>query len=160
RFFSDASLEPFRIELDRFGVRYELENPKAIGLATNFTAQVTTNDKQGESRSETIRVNEPLANGSAHTYLLGNRYAPAVTVRDPQGSVVWTDSVPFLPQDGNLTSIGVIKVPDGLAEQLGMVGFYYPTAAETASGAMTSAYPDLISPVLSLRVYSGNLGLD
>jgi cytochrome c biogenesis protein len=73
---------------------------------------------------------------------------------------VFTDSVPFLPQDANLTSIGVVKVPDGMPEQLGMVGFFYPTQSELASGAYTSSYPDLILPVLTLNVYEGDLGID
>jgi len=68
--------------------------------------------------------------------------------------------VPFLPQDANLTSIGVVKVPDGLPEQVGMVGFFYPTQSVLASGAYTSSYPDLILPVLTLNVYQGDLGID
>ena len=28
-----------------------------------------------------------------------------------------------------MTSLGVVKVPDGLPEQLGLVGFFYPTQA-------------------------------
>jgi cytochrome c biogenesis protein len=74
--------------------------------------------------------------------------------------VVWTDSVPFLPQDGNLTSLGVIKIPDGLEEQIGMIGFLYPTAYELETGAYTSTYPDLVFPVLTLNVYSGDLGIN
>ena len=68
--------------------------------------------------------------------------------------------MPFLPQDANLTSIGVVKVPDGLDEQLGMVGFFYPTQTTLSSGAYASSYPDLVYPVLTLNVYAGDLGLD
>ena len=68
--------------------------------------------------------------------------------------------MPFLPQDPRLTSLGVIKIPDGLAEQLGMVGFFYPTVATLESGALASGYPDLLAPLLTLRVYQGDLGLD
>jgi len=93
-------------------------------------------------------------------FLLGNGYAPTITVRDPEGTVVWTDSVPFLPQDAHLTSLGVVKVPDGLAEQVGMIGFFYPTRATLESGALTSGYPELLDPLLTLRVYTGDLGLD
>jgi cytochrome c biogenesis protein len=81
-------------------------------------------------------------------------------VRDPDGDIVFTDSIPFLPQDANLTSIGVVKVPDGLAEQIGMVGFFYPTQSTLSSGAYTSSYPDLVYPVLTLNVYSGDLGIN
>jgi cytochrome c biogenesis protein len=160
RFFDDASLEPFRIALDEFTVRYELENRDAIGQATNFTAKVTTTEPGGEPTHAEVKVNSPLEIGGSQVYLLGNGYAPTLTVRDPQGTVVWTDSVPFLPQDANLTSVGVVKVPDGLAEQVGMVGFFYPTAATLDSGAFASGYPDLLDPLLTLRVYTGDLGLN
>jgi cytochrome c biogenesis protein len=81
-------------------------------------------------------------------------------VRNPEGEIVFTDAVPFLPQDANLTSIGVVKVPDGLDDQVGMVGFFYPTQSTLGSGAYTSSYPDLIYPVLTLNVYQGDLGID
>ena len=160
RFFESDSLEPFRIALDDFSVRYELENTDALGQATNFVASVTTTQAGAEPQQSEIRVNSPLEIGGSQVYLLGNGYAPTITVRDPDGNVVWTDSVPFLPQDANLTSLGVVKVPDGLAEQVGIVGFFYPTAATLDSGALASGYPDLLDPVLQLSVYTGDLGLD
>jgi cytochrome c biogenesis protein len=159
RFFGSDSLEPFRISLDKFTVAYELKNTNAIGQATNFNAAVTTTEPGSDPQQADIRVNSPLDIGGSQVYLLGNGYAPTLVVRDPEGTIVWTDSVPFLPQDAKLTSLGVIKVPDGLAEQVGMVGFFYPTAAELPTGALASGYPDLLNPVLQLTVYTGDLGL-
>jgi cytochrome c biogenesis protein len=66
----------------------------------------------------------------------------------------------FLPQDSNMTSLGVIKVPDALPEQVGIIAFFYPTAEQLESGAYTSIYPDPIDPLLTMNVYSGDLGLD
>jgi cytochrome c biogenesis protein len=160
RFFSGDALVPFRIALDDFSAVYELKNQHAIGQPTDYTASVTTSEPGRAATKSQIKVNSPLEIGGSEVYLLGNGYAPTIVVRDPAGNVVWTDSVPFLPQDAKLTSVGVIKVPDGLAEQLGMVGFFYPTAATLPSGAFASAYPDLLDPLLTLRVYSGDLGLD
>lgn len=69
------------------------------------------------------------------------------------------DTVPFLPQDANLTSLGIVKVPDGLAEQVGLVGMLYPTRATTdILGAFASSYPDLLDPVVTFNVYVGDLG--
>jgi cytochrome c biogenesis protein len=160
RFFSSNVLEPYRISLDEFRATYELQNTQAIGQATDYSADVTTTTPGGDTGKATVKVNEPLAIGGTDIFLLGNGYAPTVVVRDPAGTIVWTDSTPFLPQDPKLTSIGVIKIPDGLAEQLGLVGFFYPTAAKLPTGAFTSGFPDLLDPVLSLQVYSGDLGLD
>ena len=160
RFFDDTSLEPYKLTLDDFDVVYEEENLKAYGQPLDFTADVTITPRGEEAQTRQVKVNGPARTGGTDVYLLGNGYAPTITVKDPNGVVVFTDSVPFLPQDANLTSLGVIKVPDGLAEQLGMIGFFYPTQATADSGAFFSSYPDLQYPLLTLNVYSGDLGLD
>lgn len=59
-----------------------------------------------------------------------------------------------------MTSLGIIKIPDGLPEQVGLVGFFYPTQGVLPSGAFTSIYPDVANPVLTLNVFSGDLGID
>ncbi|MET1051704.1 MAG: cytochrome c biogenesis protein ResB [Mycetocola sp.] len=160
RFFDPDTLAPYALTLDSFEVEYEQENLDAYGQPIDYLAKVTTRLPNGESGERTVKVNDPLRFEGTDVYLLGNGYAPTITVRDPDGTVVFTDSVPFLPQDANLTSLGVIKIPDGLDEQIGMIGFLYPTAYELDSGAYTSTYPDLVFPVLTLNVYSGDLGID
>ncbi|PSL37065.1 cytochrome c biogenesis protein [Labedella gwakjiensis] len=160
RFFDEDSLSPYALNLDSFDVTYETANLDAYGQPIDFTAHVTTTTPDGESSDQEIKVNHPLRFEGTDVFLLGNGYAPTITVRDPDGKVVFTDSVPFLPQDANLTSIGVVKIPDGLSEQVGMVGFFYPTAQPLDDGAFTSTYPDLVLPILSLNVYTGDLGID
>ena len=160
RFFTDTRLTPYSLTLENLDVTYETRNRNAIGQPIDFTAHVTVQGQGGEPEDRTVKVNEPLYTHGTDVYLLGNGYAPTITVRNADGEVVFTDAVPFLPQDANLTSIGVVKVPDGMPEQLGMVGFLYPTQTQLASGAYTSSYPDLILPVLTLNVYKGDLGID
>ena len=160
RFFNSSSLPPYTITLDKFTTVYEEQNANAIGQPVDYTAEVTTQIKGQEPQKQVIKVNEPLRIEGTDVYLLGNGYAPTVTVRDPEGNVIFTDSVNFLPQDKNLTSLGVIKLPDGLKEQVGLIGFFYPTVSEGHSGAFFSMYPDLVDPRLTLDVYSGDLGLD
>ena len=141
RFFDDESLAPYKMKLDDFAVDYETENLKAYGQPLDFTADVTVGRADADAEPATVKVNGPLRTGGTDVYLLGNGYAPTITVRDPAGTVVFTDSIPFLPQDANLTSLGVVKVPDGLAEQLGMIGFFYPTQAEARSGRLLLQLP-------------------
>ena len=160
RFFNPSTLPPYTITLDSFDVKYEEQNPNAIGKPLDYTANVTVEVKGEEPQKQQLKVNEPLRVANTDVYLLGNGYSPTVTVRDADGNVVFTDSVNFLPQDSNLTSLGVIKLPDGLSEQVGLIGFFYPTVSEGHSGAYFSMYPDLVDPLLTLDVYSGNLGLD
>jgi len=160
RFFADSALEPYSIALDSFVPVYEQQNRDAIGQAIDFTANVTTTLRGEASTSGQIKVNEPLAVGDTNVYLLGNGYAPILTVRDANEKIVWSQPTACLPFDSNLGSTCVIKIPDGLDEQVGMLGFLYPTRGELSSGALASVYPDLISPVLTLEVYEGDLGLD
>lgn len=160
RFFNSSTLTPYTIQLDKFTAVYEEKNSNAIGQPVDFTAEVTTQIQNEAPVKQTIKVNEPLRIAGTDVYLLGNGYAPTITVRDPEGNVIFTDSVNFLPQDKNLTSLGVVKLPDGLAEQVGLIGFFYPTVSEGHSGAYFSMYPDLIDPRLTLDVYAGDLGLD
>ncbi|WP_407343436.1 cytochrome c biogenesis protein ResB [Pengzhenrongella phosphoraccumulans] len=155
--FDPTSLVPFSLTLDRFTARFDAET-----LASRyFRADVTVRNPDGTERPETIRVNHPLDAGGAKIYLMGNGYAPDVTVRDPAGLVAFAGPVPFLPSDTVYTSRGVIKVPDvSTGDQLGMVGFLLPTALETSPGLWRSVNPQPNAPLLVLSVWTGDLGLD
>jgi cytochrome c biogenesis protein len=160
RFFEPAALEPYSVALDRFVPIYEEDNINALGQAVDYTASVITTTQGGAPQASEIKVNEPLNIGQTQVYLLGNGYAPVVTVRDASGTVVFSQPTACLPQDANLTSLCIIKVADGLDEQIGMRGFLYPTTVALESGALTSNFPDLLNPTLTLEVYTGDLGLD
>lgn len=159
RFFDEHSLEPYGVQLNSFEPKYQLDTVKNAWMPVDFTADVTVTDDSG-SREAVLKVNDPLTVGGSSMYLLGNGFAPVITVRDAQGAVVFSQPVVFLSQDANLTSVGVVKVPDGLSEQLGMKGFFYPTATELDSGALTSSNPNPDLPTVTFNVYTGDLGLD
>ncbi|MCF8524486.1 MAG: cytochrome c biogenesis protein ResB [Aquiluna sp.] len=154
-FFDESQLSPFSVRLDDFQVLYDLQNPNNLGQPIDFIASVTSEGKQSE-----VRVNYPLEAPGASIYLTGNGFAPVITVFDGEGNVAFSGPSVFLPQDSNMTSLGVIKVPDALPEQVGIIAFFYPTAEQLESGAYTSIYPDPIDPLLTMNVYSGDLGLD
>ena len=158
-FFYEGELEPFTLKLDKFSVLYDLNNRANIGQPIDFIADVTLGTK-ADSSVERIRVNHPLAVPGANIYLTGNGFAPVVTIRDASGAIAFSGPVVFLPQDGNMTSLGVIKAPDALPKQLGIISFFYPTAEQLESGAYTSIYPDPLDPLLTMNVYVGDLGLD
>lgn len=167
-YFSVTQLVPFSVRLDSFEVDYvtpEEGNPNALGQAEEFVANVTVIEPDGSERQEQIRVNDPLRLYQSPLYLLANGYAPLITVRNADGEVVYREALPFIPQDTNLTSLGVVKVPfgmqfEGADTQLGLRGFFYPSKAELDTGAFTSNYPDLTNPVLTLDVFVGDLGID
>lgn len=158
---SGDALEPYAMTLDEFDVTYEPPNSNASSQAGDFAANVTVRRPGQEPEKGVTRVNAPLRIGGDSIYLLGNGYAPTITIRDADGDVVYKDSVAFLPSgDAQMTSQGVIKVADGLPEQLGLVGFFYPTVAKLDTGAYASQYGDLLNPLLTLDVYAGDLGID
>ena len=64
-----------------------------------------------------------------------------------------------MPQDGNLTSIGAIKVPDS-DPQLGFVSAFLPTASRDKVRGAISVFPEALDPKLLFSVWRGDLGLD
>ena len=155
--FDPRSLVPFTLRLDRFTAEF---TPDAAARPRSFVAEVTVREPDGAPRVETIEVNHPLGVGGAKIYLQGNGYAPDVTVRDAAGEVAFAGPVPFLPQDAQYRSRGVVKVPDvSVGEQIGLVGYLLPTAVVTPQGA-ASIYPQPDDPLLVLTLWRGDLGLD
>lgn len=166
--FDDTTLNPFGMRLNDLEVDYitpEDENIQAIGQVLEYRAMVTMLNPDGTESDEMIRVNHPLRVHGSPIYLIANGYAPTLTVRNDAGVIVYSESMPFIPQDTNLTSLGVVKVPyglefDGEPTQIGLRGFFYPTKVDLDSGAYTSNYPDLANPLLTLDVFVGDLGID
>ena len=159
RFLGDDALAPYSMRLDSFDVTYQPFGEPGSGQAGDFAANVTVQEN-GEERTGAIKVNEPLGVADDDVFLLGNGYAPTITVRNADGDVVFTNSVPFLPQDNAMLSLGVVKITDGLPEQLGLRGFFYPTTGVLDTGAFFSAYGDLTNPTLTLDVFAGDLGIN
>ena len=150
----DLDIVPFTITVDKFVAVYD---PKT-NMPKDYTAYVTTTN--GElKREEIIKVNSPLTFGSTRVYLQANGYSPIVTVRNADGSVAFQGPVTFLPQDGNLRSIGAIKVPDAQVP-VGFVSSFLPTYSRTSNNGGVSIYPELLDPKLLFSIWSGELGLD
>jgi len=159
RWFDETQLDPYAVSLTSFTPEYVIDPVKDVWMPVDFTAEILVTEN-GTTRSETLKVNDPVRIGDSQMFLLGNGFAPVITVRNPQGDVVYSQPVPFIAQDANLTSVGVVKIPDGLAEQVGMQGFFYPTAVTLYSGALASSNPEPTKPTVTFNVYKGDLGLD
>jgi cytochrome c biogenesis protein len=109
--------------------------------------------------NERIEVNYPVSIAGAKVFLVGHGYAPQFTVTDSQGRVVLDDSVVFLPQDGNFTSTGVIKIPDA-DPQVGIQGLFLPTTALDEVRGPFSIFPEADDPSVFLSAWAGDLGMD
>ncbi len=156
RLFDPAWLEPFTLTLNEFDPVFDV-----TGRPMSFTADVTYMEPGDPATDANIRVNHPLEIDGGKIYLQGNGYAPVLTVRDADGNVAFSGSTPFLPQDGNYTSTGVVKIPDVTSgPQIGLVATLYPTAAQAVDGTVSSVNPQSINPIILLSAYTGDLGLD
>ncbi|MGW2091826.1 cytochrome c biogenesis protein ResB [Promicromonospora sukumoe] len=159
--FRPESLVPFSMTLDRFESEFASDTV-AFAQARDFTAHVTVAEPSGDERPEQIKVNHPIVVDGAKIYLQGNGFAPEITVHDAEGEVAFSGRVTFIPEDTMYTSRGVVKVPDvspGL-DQIGLVGYFLPTAEVNEDGSARSAFPQPVDPLLVLEVYTGDLGLD
>jgi cytochrome c biogenesis protein len=154
-----ASVPPFTVRVDRLDVRFEDQvGGSQFGAPRGFTAYTTTAQALGgATQQQTLSVNSPLTLDGVDVFLLGNGYAPVVTVRDASGAILYRDATPFLAQDGFYTSVGAIKVPAANPAMLGFSGFFLPTAEPTYANGPVSQFPDLRNPELALTVWEGDL---
>ncbi|WP_043173897.1 cytochrome c biogenesis protein ResB [Streptomyces sp. NRRL B-24484] len=166
-FYTVDDLDAFGFKLDGFTARYQTSGEQ-IGSARQFTGHIrywTGTDDKRLTKGD-IEVNHPLEIGSSKVFLIGHGYAPVVTVKNAKGEVVYTGPTPFLPQDSNLTSTGVIKVSDygkkdGKDVDLGFNGYFLPTApVNFEKTGPISLFPDAAEPMLVLTAFAGDLGTD
>jgi len=161
--FDAGNLPPFSLEVDQFDMQFVEAGPQ-LGTPDEFEATVRFTPEPGAAeQTRTIRVNEPLAVNGTLVHILNPGYAPEITVRDADGTVLAEGPVPFLPQDNSFTSTGVRKVPvgpeSGLGEDIGIQGLFLPTAVVDDRGPR-SIFPEPRNPALFLTAFHGDLGLD
>lgn len=164
--FDPDVMEPFSFSITDFEVEWLTEGERA-GMAREFVAELAyETEPGGETKSYDLRVNHPLSIGGTDVFLIGHGYAPVITIRDGDGEVAYSGPSVFLPTNAQtFESFGVIKAPDASPEQIGLEGTFYPTFAmgRDAEGNLTmpsSVFGDAFDPLVSLFVYTGDLGLD
>ncbi len=159
RFADAAKLPPFSLTLDDFQVEFE-RGQAQMGAPRMFEGTVTVTPSPGaQPLTESISVNEPLNIDGVKVFLVGHGYAPHLVVKKPDGTIVFDDTVAFLPQDGNFTSSGVVKLPD-VSPNLGIQALFLPTAAVDMSRGPHSTFPGPDDPKVYMSVWSGDLGLN
>jgi cytochrome c biogenesis protein len=152
-------LSPFSVAVDRLDVTFE-ENAGGAqrGAPRDFTAYTRTQTGPDAPQiPQILKVNGPLSFGGTSVFLLGNGYAPVITVRDAAGRTLMHEATPFLPQDANYKSVGAIKVSSASPRQLGFFGFFLPSEYVDKDAGPSSFFPDLKNPALALGVYEGDL---
>ncbi|WP_354641135.1 cytochrome c biogenesis protein ResB [Kitasatospora camelliae] len=167
-FYGSDDLDPFGFKLDSFTAKFQASGDQ-VGSARQFTAKIRywTGSDSTKLKNGQIEVNHPLEIGGSKVFLIGHGFAPVITVRNAKNEIVYRGPTPFLPQDGNLTSTGVVKVSDygqdagGERVQLGFSGYFLPTAPESfEKTGPVSLFPSAADPMLVLTAYAGDLGSD
>ena len=156
KYQSEDSLPPFSLTVKDFKAEYDPVTNAAIDYELTV---LTANPAGSKEMTRIIKVNQPLTYGSTKIYLQANGYAPTVVVKDKSGKVIFDGPTTFLPQDGNLSSIGAIKIPD-MQPQIGFVASFLPTAARDPIRGGFSSYPEVLDPRLLLAIWKGDLGLN
>ena len=156
--FGSEDFDPFLMKVDDFDVEWLTEG-SAAGTARKFNAALTYRETvDAPEQSYDLRVNHPLTIGDTDVFLIGHGYAPVITVRDAEGEVAYSGPSVFLPQDQSFLSFGVIKAQPA-EPQLGFEGLFYPTFS-LIEGDPVTVWPDALEPLVSMQVYSGDLGYD
>jgi len=160
RFVNVAKLPPFSFTLKSFNATYQ-QTGSMRGEATTFDADVSwAPNLTAAPRDYDIRVNHPLSTGGANVYLVGHGYAPRFIVKDGAGHT-FDDYTPFLPQNSEFLSQGVVKLPDASPQELGITGFFLPTAAlDPVTNQPESTFPAPNNPAVVIGIFAGDLGLD
>jgi cytochrome c biogenesis protein len=164
--FNPAVMEPFSFSITDFDVEWVTDGRRA-GMARKFVAHLDYEAEPGaETQQYDLKVNHPLSIGDTDVFLIGHGYAPVITIRDGEGNIAQTGPTVFLPTNAQtFESFGVVKAPDARPTQLGLEGTLYPTFAmgRDADGNLTmpsSAFGNAVDPLVSLFVYTGDVGLD
>ena len=156
KYQAEDSLPPFSLTVKDFKAEYDPVTNAAIDYELTV---LTANPIGSAETTRIIKVNQPLTYGSTKIYLQANGYAPTVVVKDKSGKVIFDGPTTFLPQDGNLSSIGAIKIPD-MQPQIGFVASFLPTADRDPIRGGFSSYPEVLDPRLLLAIWKGDLGLN
>ena len=159
--FKASDMEPFSFDVKDFSVDWLTSGPRA-GMARAFDARLDYRTSPGAASQEyDLKVNHPLTVGNSEVFLIGHGYAPVITVRDGKGNVVYSGPTIFLPTDQSFASFGVVKAPDARPTQIGLEGEFYPTVAfSKQTGSYYSAFGNALDPLVSMLVYTGDLGMD
>jgi len=158
RLFSDSQLAPFSFTLQRFSASYQ-----SSGEPTAFNAYIHYKSSlNAAAKPYDIQVNHPLNLPGAKVFLVGHGYSLRIKITNRDGVTEYDGQTPFLPDNSQFASHGVVKVPalGAGGGQLGLTGEFYPTGAVAAGGGLMSVFPGPDNPVLSLAAWKGNLGLN
>ncbi|HQR80273.1 MAG TPA: cytochrome c biogenesis protein ResB, partial [Actinomycetota bacterium] len=156
RLVEPEQIAPFSVLLSDFTATFQ-ETGQQRGAPRQFEATAQVSDRPGSPQVQrTFSVNSPLTLPGVKVFLTGHGYAPEIRVTAPDGTVTFDDPVVFLPRDGNLTSAGVVKLPD-VRPGFALTGLFLPTATIDPVRGPVSTFPAANDPRLFLAAFTGDV---
>jgi cytochrome c biogenesis protein len=156
--FDPGQMDKFTFTVNKFDISWLYTGPRA-GMATKFGAHLTYSEDGGPDEDYDLRVNHPLTIGSTSLFLIGHGYAPDLTIKDGNGNIVSQGPWVFLPTGPDFSSFGVVKLPDSPTGAIGLNGEFFPWFS-MVNGDPVNLMGDDKDPLISMNVYTGDLGLD
>lgn len=158
RFAAEGKVHPAPFCIDRLKKFVATYTPD--GEPSQFAAHIRYRPTLDSApRDTTITVNHPLRLEGDRVYLINHGFAPRVTIRMPDGSVVH-DVQNFATTNGaTLFSEGAFQETGkpGAKQDVGISGFFAPTPVDEGQGVIASASPAVHNPVLGIFVYTGEV---
>jgi cytochrome c biogenesis protein len=159
-------LDPFCLKVNDFTASYQASGEPAH-YESNIQYQSGADLASNTWRPYDLEVNSPLRTAGDRVYLLGHGYAPQFTVTFPDGQqrvglIQWKpdDTTTLLSEGATKFDPPNVTDPTQLAKkQLAITGLFAPSAL-FQNGLITSTYPGLTQPAVSLDIYQGDLGED
>ncbi len=149
-------IAPFSVVLEEFSATFQ-EQGQQRGAPRQFEATALVSARPGAvAQEQQFSVNSPLVLPGVKVFLTGHGYAPEIRVTLPDGTVAFDDAVVFLPRDGNLTSTGVVKLPDA-QPGFALTGLFLPTAQIDPVLGPVSTFPAAQDPQLFLGAFTGEI---
>jgi cytochrome c biogenesis protein len=156
RLVNPDQIAPFSVVLQDFTASFQ-QSGQQRGAPTQFEATAEVTERPGAPTvTEQFSVNSPLVLPGVKVFLTGHGYAPEIKITAADGTVVYDDPVVFLPRDGNLTSAGVVKLPD-LDPGFALTGLFLPTATIDPVQGPISTFPEAQNPMLFLGAFTGDV---
>lgn len=157
-------LDPFCLKVNDFSAGY-LPGGQPVSYNSDIQYQSGKDLATDTWQPYDLKENSPLRTAGDRVYLLGHGYAPRFTVTFPDGTVrhgviQWKpdDQHTFLSEGATKFDPPNVTNPSELTKkQIAITGLFAPTAVYS-NGLLTSAYPALTKPGVSLDIYQGDLG--
>lgn len=170
RLYDPFARPGFSVRLDDFADTY---HDDAARTPADYVSSITITDADGSTRTDRVRVNQPVSHGGLKLYQTDFGMAPQVVLRDAgTGQELFRQAITLTAGGPGGSWLGRTKVWAGgeytdesgetrAVPQMGLDVLLYPDAGLAADGRTpVSVSPETANPIFVADLYLGELGFD